>query len=358
MRKLSLAVAAILLLPVVSGRAQQPVPAASAIPSAIESYIEALRVQAGIPGISAVIVQDGQIVWERGFGFRDQEARLRADPDTLYPVGDLTQTLSAALILRCAEERRIEVDAPARAYGLALPEATASIRHVLSHTSEEQPGEIFRYSPERFATLARAVEACVPDQPFRRILAGRILDHLAMIDSVPGPDLAARAGLPEDLFTQEEFDRYAALMRRVAVPYRVDRNRRATRAELPSDGISAAAGLVSTVRDLARFDAALDDDSFFEEETRTLAWTNALNRERSPHPTGLGWFVQSYKGERVVWHYGLLPNAYSALFVKVPARGVTIVLLANSDGLSAPYQLHLGDVTRSPYALAFLRLFV
>ena len=37
----------------------------------LDSYIEALRVQAGIPGLSAAIVGDTDIVWERGFGQQD-----------------------------------------------------------------------------------------------------------------------------------------------------------------------------------------------------------------------------------------------------------------------------------------------
>src|SRR5687767_15847916 len=50
----------------------------------IEHYLEALRQQAGIPGLSAAVVQDGELVWERGFGFEDVEARVRATPDTPY----------------------------------------------------------------------------------------------------------------------------------------------------------------------------------------------------------------------------------------------------------------------------------
>jgi hypothetical protein len=71
---------------------------------------------------------------------------------------------------------------------------------------------------------------------------------------------------------------------------------------------------------------------------------------------GLGWFVQSYKGEPVVWHFGNLPNAYSSLIVKLPLRKMTLILLANSDGLSAPFDLPQGDVTRSLFAALFLKL--
>ena len=67
--------------------------------SPFESYLESLRVQTGIPGMSAALVQDGQIVWERGFGFQNQEARVRATPDTPYPIADMSQTIAAALLL-------------------------------------------------------------------------------------------------------------------------------------------------------------------------------------------------------------------------------------------------------------------
>ena len=71
---------------------------------------------------------------------------------------------------------------------------------------------------------------------------------------------------------------------------------------------------------------------------------------------GLGWFVQSYKGERVVWHFGNVPNAYSSLILKLPARGLTFIVLANSDGLSASFDLPQGDVTKSLFASLFLKL--
>jgi len=43
--------------------------------------------------------------------------------------------------------------------------------------------------------------------------------------------------------------------------------------------------------------------------------------------------------------------------LKVPEEEVTLILLANSDGASAPFRLGAGDVLRSPFAIAFLNLF-
>jgi hypothetical protein len=112
------------------------------------------------------------------------------------------------------------------------------------------------------------------------------------------------------------------------------------------------------VRDLARFDAALDDRVLLRGESLSLAWTNTVSSAGTTMPFGLGWFVQSYNGVRIVWHFGLLPDSYSSLVLKVPDRNLTLILLANSDGLSAGFSLADGDVTSSLFARMFLRLFV
>lgn len=320
-----------------------------------ESYLEALRVQAGIPGMSVALVQDGQIVWERGLGFQNQEGRVRATPDTPYPVADLSQTFAASLVLRCAEERRLNLDDPLRRYGASVPEPNATIRQVLSHTSAAG-GEAFHYDPVRFVQLTRVVEACIP-QPYRKSVAVSLLERLAMKDTVPGRDLIDPNVLPERLFASDVLDRYRRVLERLAIPYKVDKRGRLTRMELTPEGIDAAGGLVSTVRDLARFDAALDSSLLLRPETVQTAWFNTYNSQNASLPMGLGWFVQNYRGEPVVWHFGLVPNAYSSLVIKLPARKLTLILLANSDGLSAPFQLDSGDVTRSLFATLFLRLF-
>src|SRR5262249_52796478 len=89
-------------------------------------------------------------------------------------------------------------------------------------------------------------------------------------------------------------------------------------APLP-ESVSASDGIVSTVRDLARLDAAIDDGILLRPETLTAAWTNASGRDGAALPTGLGWFVQSYHGEPVVWQFGLIPGAYSRAGDQAPA---------------------------------------
>lgn len=351
-RRLAATVVVLLLAAGGSQARQNPVPFVS---PPFEAYLEPLRQQAGIPGLSAAILLDGDLVWERGYGFANQETRVRATPDTPYLIADLSQTFAAVLLLQCAEQRRLQLDEPVRTYGLVLPESSVTMRHLLSHSSAGLPGTTFRYDPARFAQLTRLVEHCIP-QPYRKSVSHRILEHLAMQDSVPGTDLADPQIVPEEAYTPAQLERYQRVLERLAVPYRVDRrNRSASRHALPPDGVSAAAGLVSTVRDLARFDRALDTTLLLE-STRRLAWSNTTVSDFSALPMGLGWFVQTWRGERIVWHFGMIPNGYSSLIVKVPSRRLTLIMLANSDGLSAPFGLQQGDVTRSVFAFLFLRL--
>jgi hypothetical protein len=53
----------------------------------------------------------------------------------------------------------------------------------------------------------------------------------------------------------------------------------------------------------------------------------------------------------------LINGGYSSLILKIPAKKLTLILLANSDGLSSFFDLPSGDVTKSLFALLFLRLF-
>jgi len=352
-RSLSAALIVCVSLALASLQARQNQAAAGLIP--FESYLEALRVQAAIPGMSAALLQDGQIVWERGLGFQNQESRIRTTPDTPYPIADLSQTFAAVLLLQCAEQRHVDLNAPARRYGASVAEPGATVRQIMSHTSAGN-GDAFRYDPERYAQLTPVVESCIP-QPYRKSVAVSLLERLAMKDSVPGRDLADPSVLPEKLFSTDVLDRYRRVLERLAVPYKVDKRGKLTRTEVLAEGVNATTGLVSTVRDLARFDAALDADLLWREESRNAAWSQGVNAQNTALPTGLGWFVQTYRNDVVVWHFGFVPNAYSSLIIKLPARDITLILLANSDGLSAPFQLEAGDVTKSLFATLFLRLY-
>jgi CubicO group peptidase (beta-lactamase class C family) len=319
-------------------------------------YLDALARQVGIPGLAAAVVGEGGIAWERGFGMQDVERSIAVRPDTPFHVDGLTQTFTAAISLRCAEEGRLALDGRVAQFDGSSPEPDATVRQLLSHTSGAPDALVFAYRPDRLAPLWRGVRMCAVNS-YRETLTN-LLNRLAMRDSVPGPNAVSLAPGSEGMFDQAEIDHYRGVLERLAVPYAVDKRGRATRSHYVATELSPSAGLIASVRDLAQFDIALRRGVLLRPETLEAAWRNPVDRAGQPLPHGLGWFSQIYNGELVVWQFGMGENASSSLVVSVPGRGLTFIALANSDGLVRSFPLAAGDVTVSPVARTFLRVFV
>src|SRR3954468_15843865 len=73
-------------------------------------YLDALRVQAGIPGLSAAIVGATSVTWEHAYGVQDVDRNIGARLDTPYHLDGLTQTIVASLVLRCVNGGWISLD--------------------------------------------------------------------------------------------------------------------------------------------------------------------------------------------------------------------------------------------------------
>ena len=316
-------------------------------------YLEALRVQAGIPGLSAAIVGNNDVTWERPFGRIDVDKLIATRSDTPFQLDGTMQIFTAAMVLRCVEDGRLTLDDRLGAYAASSAEPGATIRQVLSHTGDDG---VFRYRPERVALLAPALDACAGSSFRERAAAA--LDALAMVESVPGADVVQLTPTSTGIFTVATLDRYRSVLSRLALPYAVDPTGRATLSRYSSTTLTPAAGLIATERDVAKFVVALRKGVIVKPETLALAWRPAAGADGTRLPHGLGWFVQSYNGETVVWQFGVSQSASSSLIVTVPGRGLTLVLLANSDGLSWPFPLAAGDLNASPFGRLFLGLFV
>lgn len=315
--------------------------------SLFERYLDALRLEFGLPGLAAVVIDDGR-VWERGFGSADVGANVAVTPTTPFPITGLTQTISAALVLnRCVESGRAELDDSVVRW-TPFADTSTTLRNLLTHTSETGS---YRFDLSRYSVLGDVAAECVNEE-FDSLLAEDILDSFAMVDSVPGRD--ALDGSRRTHFSSGQLSRYGNALTRMALPYKLDARKSPTRSDYSVSGVTASTGLIASVRDLARFDdAVMDDGRLLSEESRALSWNAPAGRR-----TGLGWFVQSYSGQRIVWQFGLASDAYSSLIVKIPDRRLTLILLANSDGLTSALIPQAPDVTQSIFARTFLRLFI
>jgi CubicO group peptidase (beta-lactamase class C family) len=305
-----------------------------------------------IPGMSAAVVKEGQLVWAHGLGYADLENHVTAAPATPYHLASVTKTFAAVIIMQLVQEGKLSLDDPVTRYGVNLPEGDkVLVRHLMSHTSEGTPGQRYQYNGARYGLLSQVVLAAT-GRSLQEWVYERILQPLGMENTAPSPP-AACAGLP---FAPTCERVHAALTRLYCLG--ADFN--------PAPGnngdyFNAGAGLMSTVVDLAKFDAALDANTLVTADTKELMWTPTVSTSGQKLPYGLGWFTQSYRGARLIWHTGFSPPSTSALFLKLPDEGLTFIALANTDLLSRHFQAGHGDANdalSSLVALAFYKHFV
>jgi CubicO group peptidase (beta-lactamase class C family) len=351
MRRSLLALTAAILLLV----ARVPLHADLLVYGLFGDYVDALRVQAGIPGLTATIVGGQDVIWEHPSGQQNVERSIPARADTPYEFDGITQVFMASVVLRCVEDGHVSLDDRLGQYNPTNPDANATIRQILTHTSGSPTNLVFAYNPQRYNSLVDIVRVCTGGS-FRATLAGGF-DRFAMADSVPGLD-AVDVVPPTDGISSQTVARYTAVLQRLATPYSVDRQKQSTPSKYAATTLTGSSGSISTARDYAKFDLALREGVLLRPDTLAAVWRAPVGANGVSLPHGLGWFVQSYNGELVVWQFGVGDNASSSLVVTVPHRQLTLILLANSDGLVRSIPLAAGDVTASPFAKVFLGIFV
>ena len=323
--------------------------------------LDSLRTAARIPGLSAAVVRDGEVVFARGFGFADVERRVAATPETPYNIASVAKPISAVVAMKLVEEGKLDLDRPMARYrdfagfceGFRAQESVfarelscdgerMTLRHLLGHTVNGPPGERFLYNPVMYSWASRPM-AEVADTPFSELVDRYVFRP---------------AGMERSARKHRRLPLRADLAAALARPYRVDSaGTQAPAPDPPPQGDGAAGGVVSTVLDLARFDVALDGGRLVSPASRAAMMAPARTPDGRALPYGIGWYVQEHAGRTLVWHSGWWPEAYSALYLKVPEEGVTLILLANSEGVWWGNAPDRAEVEKSPFARAFLEHF-
>ena len=309
--------------------------------------LDSLRVQLRIPGMAAAIAQGDRIVWSRGFGLADVENGRPATDTTAFYLASVTKPVGAIVLMQLVAEGLVGLDDPVSDYGVDLAASgVIRVKHLLNHTSEGVPGTAFRYSGNRYIRLGDVMRRAT-GKPFSQLLAERVLRPLQLRHTAPDLNL-----LPD--FFVAGLDRQAFLTN-LAMPYELEDGE-----VVPSGRLrhfSPAAGLVSSVRDVARISMALDAGLLLDSATKATMLSPTIAVHGADKSYGLGWYVQTYQGIRLEWHYGLAVG-HSALLVRVPGQGLTFVALANTSRLTGAYDMGAADITVNAVGRLFVESFV
>jgi len=317
--------------------------------------LETYRVQLHIPGMSAAVIKDQQLIWAEGFGYADVENKIRATPWTPYHLASLTKTFASQIIMKLIQEAKVNLEDQVKKYGVKIPDDPGiTVKHLLTHTSEGRPGNNYKYNGYRFGFLGKVVEKA-SGKTFRDLVIAQILKPTEMNNTAPELPRSAVKNFKANKIPENIEENFKRINKDLAKPYALNDSFEVIPNNYPNpDHLSVSTGLISTVIDMAKYDRAIDNNAFISKEMQELAFAAAVSNSRKTLPYGLGWFVQNFAGTKLLWHYGW-EVSYSALILKVPEQNVTFVVFANTDYLSRPFSLGDGDVLNSPLAVEFLK---
>lgn len=318
----------------------------------VQAQLEGERTDRKVPGISAGVVLDQELVWQHGYGFANEEKQIPADADTVYRVASITKLFTATMLMQLRDAGKLSLDDPIEKYvpefKVKSPFADArppTFRQVVSHGSGliregEHEGWIDGEMPpiETLLQLAQASEMTSPTsvEPKYSNLAIAIMGHA----------LSRIAGQPYDQYIVENilkplgmnssgFDRSTFGEDHYAIGYHID----PADAYFPSyhwneRGFMPGGGMYSTVNDITRFIAL----QFREQPAggeQILGWSTLREMQMPVTVTpdfesgfGIGWGISRTSGTKIIGHSGGLPG-YTTNISLAPAHKLGVIVFTN-----------------------------
>jgi CubicO group peptidase (beta-lactamase class C family) len=305
------------------------------LPQKIDRQLTAYRDSSGFSG-SVLVAQNGAIVLEKGYGFKNKQAHQQNDAHTMFQIGSITKQFTSAIILQLQEQKKLSVQDRLSKFLPDFPNGDKiTLEQLLIHTAgvynytsdhvfmktratqpisrdsllglfrdkplDFQPGDKFSYSNSGYELLGCVIEK-VTGRPYFEVVRDRIfrplhMDHTGFdFTDLQSPDKALGYALPNP-------DTSAAIV---------------------DSSVSFAAGAIyTTVEDLYKWDRALLTNKIVSQASLEQAFTPHLQKY------GYGWIIDSVDGKRCVSHGGGIPGFVSIIY-RIPADETCIILLRNT----------------------------
>lgn len=308
----------------------------------IDDYIQKQMQWQHIPGLSLAVVKDGKIVKAKGYGLANIELKAPATPETVYQLASVTKQFTATAIMLLVQDGKIGLDDKIGQYVDKTPDSwkEITIRHLLTHTSgiKDYLNELRENSrqdttPEKIIGLVTGLPLnFAPGEKWSYSNTGYVL--LAMI-------VHKVSGKPYDLFLGE----------RVFKPLGMNSTRRSSLDDViphraggyvwngsrwqnsiylnPTLWDNGDGGMLSTVLDLAKWDAALYGESVLKDSTKQQMWTAVKLTAGKDFNYGFGWGLDKVRGHRLISHSGGRPGT-STNFSRYVEDKLSVIMLTNT----------------------------
>jgi CubicO group peptidase (beta-lactamase class C family) len=322
-----------------------------------------------IPGAAVLVLKDGEVAFERGYGVADLKSQRPIDAHTNFRLASVSKQFTAMAIMLLVhdgklryDERLTDIFPDFPAYGRGI-----TVRMLLNHTSglldyedlmpppnpnlpveqtqiqdsgvlkllEHQsttkfpPGSKWSYSNSGYVLLGVIVHK-VSNQPYPEFLRRRIFLPLHMDDTVA-------------------YVRGRNAIKNRAFGYTLENGGWQLTDQSPTSATLGDGGIYSSLSDMAKWDRALSASTLLNRSEMQAALTpaNAPGVEEPagvPAQYGFGWFLNSYKGHKRMWHYGETVGFRTAIQRFVDDRLTIIILCNRADFNPSALAMQIADV--------------
>ncbi len=327
--------------------AQVAQPSAEAF-AELDARIHAHLEENNIPGGLVAVASKGEMVHLKTYGMANVELSVPVSQDTVFEIGSVSKQFVSAAAMLLVQKGQLNLDDAIHTYLPTLPSEWlgVTVRQLLTHTSgipdyEEirsydvyrfrlTPEEVIRiahsrpmdfapgtgwyYSNTGYFLLSMLVER-IEGRPLGQVLESRIFGPLAMTQT--------RLADPE------------AIIPNRASGYWVNKaGELINRMPTETSSTLGAGGLLSSARDLAKWDHALYGDDLLSAESKKTMWTSTPLPDGEDVGYGFGWNVRDYEGLRSQSHSGQVAGFVTS-FSRFPEQEISVIVFLNRYRVSS-----------------------
>jgi CubicO group peptidase (beta-lactamase class C family) len=334
----------------------EPAPGAAQLTSDdVQSWLDGFvpyALQRGdVAGAVVVIVKDGKVLFEKGYGYADIEKHIPVDAKgTLFRPGSTSKLFTWTAVMQLVEQGKLDLDKDVNSYlDFTVPPydgKPVTLRNVMTHTAgfEEAVKGLIPHDPAQLTGLGETLKRWVPDRiyapgttpaysNYATAMAGYIVERVSgePFDAYIANHIFAPLDMAHSTFAQPLPD---ALKPGMALGY--------PQASAPAGPyelipMAPAGALATTGDDVSRFmiahlqDGRFGDKQILKPETAKMMHETSLPIIPNLPRMELGFYEQPINGHQVIGHDGDTENFHTELML-FPADDVGLYISMNSAG--------------------------
>lgn len=338
---------------------------------AAESLVNAQMIKESVPGAAIGIVHDQSLIWSHQFGVESLKTNNPVTNDTLFSVCSVSKLFNGIAAMSLVEENRLGLDEPLSKYNsaLAMPdnlgsEEPVTVRGILSHVAGvPREGTRDYWADTSFPSTAELADLVTAQEQLYRPYDHWQYSNIGM--AMLGDVIANVSGKSwGDYVQQTIFAPLGMQSSTTDMPFdlvgngfaqgyyvRTPQGERAPVEEHSFKAFSPAAGVASSVNDMAKFASwhFRLHESGGEEVLKTTTLKNMqrvhwVGADFDEPAWGLAYATRRYEGKTLWGHGGYCPGVRTEFVMRLPSK-VALVMMVSANDVSP------GNMVKTVYSL-------